>query len=100
MSDERPAAENVSAEEIARFGALANRWWDPNGPQRPLPELNPARRLAQRQRPANRNIEMRQHVLRQDDTGGIADLLDLERRVHTGVITERPRIRKAAPSAP
>jgi 2-polyprenyl-6-hydroxyphenyl methylase/3-demethylubiquinone-9 3-methyltransferase len=21
-------------EEIARFGALANRWWDPNGPQR------------------------------------------------------------------
>ena len=35
--------ENVSAEEIARFGALANRWWDPNGPQRPLHELNPAR---------------------------------------------------------
>ena len=37
------SAENVSAEEIARFGALANRWWDPNGPQRPLHELNPAR---------------------------------------------------------
>ena len=36
-------SENVSAEEIARFGALANRWWDPNGPQRPLHELNPAR---------------------------------------------------------
>jgi 2-polyprenyl-6-hydroxyphenyl methylase/3-demethylubiquinone-9 3-methyltransferase len=35
--------ENVSAEEIAKFGALANRWWDPNGPQRPLHELNPAR---------------------------------------------------------
>ena len=39
----KPSGENVSAEEIARFGALANRWWDPNGPQRPLHELNPAR---------------------------------------------------------
>ena len=35
--------DNVSAVEIAKFGALANRWWDPNGPQRPLHELNPAR---------------------------------------------------------
>ena len=43
MSGERPATENVSADEIARFGALAHRWWDPNGPQRPLHELNPAR---------------------------------------------------------
>jgi 2-polyprenyl-6-hydroxyphenyl methylase/3-demethylubiquinone-9 3-methyltransferase len=38
-----PGGENVSADEIARFGALANRWWDPQGPQRPLHELNPAR---------------------------------------------------------
>jgi len=35
--------DNVHAAEIAKFGALANRWWDPNGPQRPLHELNPAR---------------------------------------------------------
>ena len=35
--------DNVNAAEIAKFGALANRWWDPNGPQRPLHELNPAR---------------------------------------------------------
>ena len=35
--------DNVSAAEIAKFGALANRWWDPSGPQRPLHELNPAR---------------------------------------------------------
>jgi len=35
--------ENVSAAEIAKFGALAHRWWDENGPQRPLHELNPAR---------------------------------------------------------
>jgi 2-polyprenyl-6-hydroxyphenyl methylase/3-demethylubiquinone-9 3-methyltransferase len=34
---------NVSAEEIARFGALAHRWWVPQGPQRALHELNPAR---------------------------------------------------------
>ena len=34
---------NVNPEEIARFGALAQRWWDPEGPQRPLHELNPAR---------------------------------------------------------
>ncbi|WP_394764790.1 bifunctional 2-polyprenyl-6-hydroxyphenol methylase/3-demethylubiquinol 3-O-methyltransferase UbiG [Stenotrophomonas sp.] len=34
---------NASPEELAKFGALANRWWDPNGPQRPLHELNPAR---------------------------------------------------------
>ena len=35
--------DNVSAAEIAKFGALAHRWWDENGPQRPLHELNPAR---------------------------------------------------------
>jgi len=36
-------APNVSQAELDKFGALANRWWDPNGPQRPLHELNPAR---------------------------------------------------------
>lgn len=34
---------NVSQAEIGKFGALANRWWDPLGPQRALHELNPAR---------------------------------------------------------
>jgi 2-polyprenyl-6-hydroxyphenyl methylase/3-demethylubiquinone-9 3-methyltransferase len=43
MSAGAPLKDNVSAEEIARFGALAHRWWDPEGPQRPLHELNPAR---------------------------------------------------------
>jgi 2-polyprenyl-6-hydroxyphenyl methylase/3-demethylubiquinone-9 3-methyltransferase len=33
----------VSADEIARFGALAGRWWDPMGPMRPLHAMNPAR---------------------------------------------------------
>ena len=36
-------AETVSAEEVARFDALASRWWDPNGPMRPLHRMNPAR---------------------------------------------------------
>ncbi len=33
----------VSADEIARFGALAGQWWDPVGPMRPLHAMNPAR---------------------------------------------------------
>ncbi|WP_291296427.1 bifunctional 2-polyprenyl-6-hydroxyphenol methylase/3-demethylubiquinol 3-O-methyltransferase UbiG [Elioraea sp.] len=33
----------VEAAEIARFGALADRWWDPNGPMRPLHRMNPLR---------------------------------------------------------
>src|SRR4051812_3778198 len=33
----------VSPEEIARFDALAARWWDPDGPMRPLHRMNPAR---------------------------------------------------------
>ena len=33
----------VSAEEIARFDALADRWWDPDGPMRPLHRMNPLR---------------------------------------------------------
>ena len=36
-------ASTVSEDEIARFGALASRWWDPNGPMRPLHAMNPAR---------------------------------------------------------
>ena len=34
---------NVDAAEIARFEALAYRWWDPNGEFRPLHDINPAR---------------------------------------------------------
>jgi 2-polyprenyl-6-hydroxyphenyl methylase / 3-demethylubiquinone-9 3-methyltransferase len=33
----------VSAQEVARFDALAARWWDPNGPMKPLHRMNPAR---------------------------------------------------------
>lgn len=34
---------NVDAEEVAKFDALASRWWDPKGDFRPLHEINPLR---------------------------------------------------------
>lgn len=34
---------NVDNAEIARFDALASRWWDPAGDFRPLHEINPLR---------------------------------------------------------
>jgi 2-polyprenyl-6-hydroxyphenyl methylase/3-demethylubiquinone-9 3-methyltransferase len=37
------AAQNVDDAEIAKFSALAHRWWDPNGEFRPLHEINPLR---------------------------------------------------------
>lgn len=33
----------VSQDEVARFDALAARWWDPGGPMRPLHRMNPSR---------------------------------------------------------
>ncbi|MDN7354155.1 bifunctional 2-polyprenyl-6-hydroxyphenol methylase/3-demethylubiquinol 3-O-methyltransferase UbiG [Acetobacter senegalensis] len=39
----RDAASSVSPEEIARFGALADKWWDPSGPMRPLHAMNELR---------------------------------------------------------
>jgi 2-polyprenyl-6-hydroxyphenyl methylase/3-demethylubiquinone-9 3-methyltransferase len=35
--------KTVSPEEVARFDALAARWWDPDGPMRALHRMNPAR---------------------------------------------------------
>jgi 2-polyprenyl-6-hydroxyphenyl methylase/3-demethylubiquinone-9 3-methyltransferase len=34
---------SVKPEEIARFGALAAKWWDRTGPMRPLHMMNPVR---------------------------------------------------------
>jgi 2-polyprenyl-6-hydroxyphenyl methylase/3-demethylubiquinone-9 3-methyltransferase len=34
---------SVDAEEVAKFGHLASRWWDPSGPMRPLHRMNPLR---------------------------------------------------------
>jgi 2-polyprenyl-6-hydroxyphenyl methylase / 3-demethylubiquinone-9 3-methyltransferase len=33
----------ASPDEIARFAAMAERWWDPTGPMRPLHAMNPTR---------------------------------------------------------
>tara|TARA_R110002096_G_scaffold124002_5_gene268145 strand:+ start:19405 stop:20112 length:708 start_codon:yes stop_codon:yes gene_type:complete len=35
--------ENVDPAEVAKFDALASRWWDPDGEFRPLHEINPLR---------------------------------------------------------
>jgi 2-polyprenyl-6-hydroxyphenyl methylase/3-demethylubiquinone-9 3-methyltransferase len=37
------AGGNFRQDELDRFGALASRWWDPHGPQKPLHALNPVR---------------------------------------------------------
>lgn len=37
------ARQNVDAAEVAKFNALASRWWDPDGDFRPLHEINPLR---------------------------------------------------------
>ncbi len=34
---------SIDAREVARFSALAARWWDPRGPFAPLHRINPAR---------------------------------------------------------
>jgi 2-polyprenyl-6-hydroxyphenyl methylase / 3-demethylubiquinone-9 3-methyltransferase len=36
-------AHNADPGELARFGKLASRWWDPDGESRPLHDLNPVR---------------------------------------------------------
>ena len=38
-----PDTGNFRQVELDRFGALASRWWDPEGPQKPLHALNPVR---------------------------------------------------------
>ena len=36
-------ARNADPAELAKFEALAQSWWDPRGPSKPLHELNPLR---------------------------------------------------------
>src|SRR5579859_952655 len=43
---ERPVHEstrNADPAELAKFSALAQSWWDPKGPSKPLHDLNPVR---------------------------------------------------------
>ena len=37
------AEHNIDPSEIAKFDALASRWWDPEGEFRPLHQINPLR---------------------------------------------------------
>jgi len=39
----KTAASSVDLDEVARFDALAESWWEPEGPMRPLHRLNPVR---------------------------------------------------------
>lgn len=46
---------NFDQAELDKFGALANRWWDPEGPQKALHALNPVRLRYVQQRIALRD---------------------------------------------
>jgi 2-polyprenyl-6-hydroxyphenyl methylase/3-demethylubiquinone-9 3-methyltransferase len=35
--------ESIDPDEVARFSAMADEWWDADGPMRPLHRLNPVR---------------------------------------------------------
>jgi 2-polyprenyl-6-hydroxyphenyl methylase / 3-demethylubiquinone-9 3-methyltransferase len=50
--------DNFSQAELDKFNALANRWWDPQGPQKPLHALNPARLGYVRERTALRGARV------------------------------------------
>ena len=39
----RPLGASVDAEEIAKFAAMAEEWWDPDGKFKPLHKFNPVR---------------------------------------------------------
>ncbi len=43
MTTQTSSSNNFSQAELDKFGALAQRWWDPQGPQKALHALNPAR---------------------------------------------------------
>ena len=42
-STENASTENADPAELAKFAALAQTWWDPRGPSKPLHDLNPVR---------------------------------------------------------
>ncbi|MCP1201311.1 bifunctional 2-polyprenyl-6-hydroxyphenol methylase/3-demethylubiquinol 3-O-methyltransferase UbiG [Acetobacter oryzoeni] len=58
------APSSVSSEEIARFSALADKWWDPTGPMRPLHAMNGLRiEWASRHLPLRGRKSRKPHVL-------------------------------------
>ncbi|MCK5574793.1 MAG: bifunctional 2-polyprenyl-6-hydroxyphenol methylase/3-demethylubiquinol 3-O-methyltransferase UbiG [Sphingomonadales bacterium] len=43
MTRDTSKTSTIDPGEVERFGAIAESWWDPNGPFRPLHVLNPTR---------------------------------------------------------
>ena len=43
MTQAQANEDNFRQAELDRFNELAHRWWDPDGPQKALHALNPAR---------------------------------------------------------
>ena len=43
MNTIHTTSSNVDPSELAKFGALAARWWDPHGEFKPLHDINPLR---------------------------------------------------------
>lgn len=43
MNESTTLRDNVDTAEVAKFNAMAARWWDPEGDFRPLHEINPLR---------------------------------------------------------
>ena len=43
MNQTTTLRDNVDAAEVAKFDALASRWWDPEGDFHSLHEINPLR---------------------------------------------------------
>lgn len=43
VAQRQGSSGGADAAEVAKFGALAARWWDRRGPMRPLHAMNPAR---------------------------------------------------------
>ena len=58
MQDTSKTEQNFSQLELDKFNALASRWWDPEGPQKPLHALNPARLGYVRERTTLRGARM------------------------------------------
>lgn len=42
-AEKQPVAHNVDHHEIAKFEAVASRWWDLEGEFKPLHRINPLR---------------------------------------------------------
>lgn len=52
------ASSNFDQAELDKFAALANRWWDVEGPQKPLHALNPVRMAYVAERVALRGLRV------------------------------------------